>query len=253
MKLTELYSVLEEKFPKALSCEWDNDGLMCASSLDNEVKKVLCVLDVTDAALKYAAENGFDTIISHHPMIFHHIGAVTPENHISARAVLAIKNDINVFSYHTRADAVCGGVNDILAKALGLVNIAPFGDSDGDIGRVGELPEETDIHELAKKVKETLGSQVVNYSVANDEVKKVALLGGAGKSFVSIAKDIGADVFVSGEIGYSLLTEAPEMGISLIEAGHFFTEEKICGYFGEILDSLGIENEFYNSNVIKSI
>ena len=69
MKLTELYSVLEEKFPKALSCEWDNDGLMCASSLDNEVKKVLCVLDVTDAALKYAAENGFDTIISHHPMI----------------------------------------------------------------------------------------------------------------------------------------------------------------------------------------
>lgn len=253
MKLSKLYEVLEEKFPKSLSCDWDNDGLMCASSLDNEVKKVLCVLDATEDVIKYAAKNGFDTVISHHPMIFHHLGAVTPENHISQRVILALKNNINVFSYHTRADAVSGGVNDLLAKALDLKNIVAFGDDEGEIGRVGELSVQTDILEFAKTVKEVLSCPSITVSVANEKVKRVAVLGGAGKSFVTPAKMAGADVLVSGELGFANMTEAPEIGISLIEAGHFHTENLLCRYFSEILTSLGIENECYSSYSIKNI
>lgn len=253
MKLSELYKVFEEKFPKSLSCEWDNDGLMCASSLDSEVEKVLCVLDVTEETLEYAFKNGFDTIVSHHPMIFHHLGAITPENHISKRVIFALKNNINVFSYHTRADAVSGGVNDLLAKALGLVNITAFGDGEGDIGRVGELAKEVDILEFANTVKTILGCPTVTVAGGKQTVKRVAVLGGAGKSFIGPAKSTGADVFVSGELGFGNMTEAPEMGICLIEAGHFHTENLLCKYFSEILGSLGIENECYVSNVIKTI
>lgn len=253
MKLSELYSVLEEKFPKSLSCEWDNDGLMCASSLECEVKKVLTALDVTEEVLEYAAKNGFDTVISHHPMIFHHLGAVTPENHTSKRVIFALKNGINVFSYHTRADAVSGGVNDLLANALGLENISAFGDEDGDIGRVGELSEAIDVLDFAKSLKDVLGCPAVTVAGKNRSIKKVAVLGGAGKSFIVPAKSTGADVFVSGELGFGNMTEAPEMGICLIEAGHFYTENLLCKYFCEILDSLGIENESYHSNVIKTI
>lgn len=253
MKVSALYAVLEEKFPKALACEWDNDGLMCASSLDAEVKKVLCVLDVTKSSLEYAAANGFDTIISHHPMIFHHLGAITPENHISERVIFALKNNINVFSYHTRADAAIGGVNDLLASALGLENLSSFGDEDGDIGRIGELSADTDIFDFAATVKKSLGCPTVSVAAAKKAVKRVAVLGGAGKSFIGAAKAAGADVFVSGEIGFGNMTEAPETDISLIEAGHFFTENMLCNCFSEILTSLGIENEFYNSNVIVNI
>ena len=63
----QLYKVLEDRFPKSLSCDWDNDGLMCASSLECEVKKVLTALDVTEEVLEYAAKNGFDTVISSPP------------------------------------------------------------------------------------------------------------------------------------------------------------------------------------------
>ena len=41
MKIKELYAALNEKYPTALSCEWDNDGIMCADNLDREVEKVL--------------------------------------------------------------------------------------------------------------------------------------------------------------------------------------------------------------------
>ncbi len=248
MKLSALYAALDEKFPRSLSCDWDNDGLMCAVSLDSEVKKALCTLDATADALEYAAANGYDTVISHHPMIFHPLGGVTPENHIAKRVIFALKNNINVLSYHTRADAALGGVNDLLAKALELRNVTPFGDGEGDIGRVGELENETDLFAFAANVKETLGCPAVTVAPAKKTVKKVAVLGGAGKGFVEAAKAAGADVFVSGELGFANMNEAKEIGISLVEAGHFFTENMICGYFSEILASLGIENGCYYSN-----
>lgn len=253
MKLSELYAAFEERFPSSLSCDWDNDGIMCALSLDSEVKKVLCVLDATMAALEYAAENGYDTVISHHPMIFHPIGSVTPENHIARRVIFALKNNINVLSFHTRADAAKGGVNDLLAKALGIENVTAFGDEEGDIGRVGHLECETDVTCFAEKVKNALGCATVTLAKASDRVKKVAVLGGSGKSFVSAAKATGADVFVSGEIGFSNMNEAKEMGISLIEAGHYFTEDILCSLFSEILTSLGVENGYYSSNTAVNI
>ncbi len=253
MRLSELYKALEDRFPRSLSCEWDNDGLMCASSLDSEVKKVLCVLDVTMGALEYAVANGYDTVISHHPMIFHHLGSITPENHISKRVIYALAHNINVFSYHTRADAAVGGVNDLLANKLGLSNVTAFGDDEGDIGRIGELEDEADVFEFAAAVKRILGCKRVSLSAANKSVKRVAVLGGAGKSFIGPAKAAGADVFVSGELGFGNMTEAPEKGISLIEAGHFFTENMLCDHFAELLNSLGIENGYYSSDVVEEI
>ena len=70
MTFYELYKILDERFPTSLRCEWDNDGIMCTSNLENEVKRVLIALDVTMDTVRYAIENGFDTAISHHPLVF---------------------------------------------------------------------------------------------------------------------------------------------------------------------------------------
>ena len=253
MKLFELNKILEEKIPQCYSCQWDNDGLMCAADMNAEVRKVLCALDVTDSALAYAAENGFDTIISHHPMIFRPIGAVTPENHVSKKAIFALKNNINVFSFHTRFDTMSGGINDLLAEKLGLQNVRVFGDGESDTGRVGELCTEVNIADFCGTLKESLGCDTVSYSKCKDTVKTVAVLGGSGKDFIKGAIAAGADVFVSGELGYNNMAEAAEMGISLVEAGHFFTEDIACKWFSDLLCSLGIENEYFCSNNIITI
>lgn len=255
MILIRLHQILEEKFPKQYACDWDNDGLMCATKMDSAVKKVLCTLDVTVEALSYAFDNGFDTIISHHPLIFRPLGAVTPNySHVARKVLYATEHKINVFSYHTRFDAMPGGINDLLADKLGLCNIRAFGDGESDMGRIGELAEEMTVEDFCRFVKETLGCDTLSYSKAEkDTVKTIAVLGGSGKDFIDAARDAGADLLVSGELGYNNMTEALERGIALVEAGHFFTEDVACKYFSDLLHELGIESEYFCSNRIKTI
>ena len=81
MTFKELYDNLSIRYPNALKCEWDNDGIMCASNLNSKVKNVLIVLDVTMDTINYAIENGFDTIISHHPLVFRSQKSLMPLNY----------------------------------------------------------------------------------------------------------------------------------------------------------------------------
>ena len=70
MTVTELYKKFCLYFPEELRCEWDNDGIMVCPDSNAEVKKVLISLDVTEEIVDYAINQGFDLIISHHPLIF---------------------------------------------------------------------------------------------------------------------------------------------------------------------------------------
>ena len=64
MTFYELYKKIDTLYPKSLSCEWDNDGIMCMSNPDNQVKKVLISLDITEDVVDFAIKEGFDTIAS---------------------------------------------------------------------------------------------------------------------------------------------------------------------------------------------
>ena len=247
MTVHELYRHFDNLFSKELSCEWDNDGLMCCPDKNRKVCRVLVCLDVTEAALDKATEGNFDVIISHHPLIFKGLKSINEENFISARAIKLIKSGISVMSFHTRLDAAEGGVNDILAKLLKIENALPFFDG---MGRIGTLATPSDAKSFAKRVKDTLGAPSVSLADAGREVVRVAVLGGSGKDEIGEAIKAGADTYVSGELGYHTLTDAPEMGINAIEAGHFYTEAPVCKLIAESLKELGIEAEIFNSNKI---
>ena len=92
----ELYSYFDRKIPRALSCDWDNDGLMVCADSTREVKKAIFALDVTDAVADYAIAGGYDLIISHHPLIFSPLKAVNTENPVCARALRLIAAGISV-------------------------------------------------------------------------------------------------------------------------------------------------------------
>ncbi|HPU18347.1 MAG TPA: Nif3-like dinuclear metal center hexameric protein, partial [Bacillota bacterium] len=112
----ELYSYLSGQIPTSLSSEWDNDGLMVCPDSGAIVNNVLLTLDVTSGALKRAAELGCCVVISHHPLLFHPLKSITDAGAVSQRAIYALQNNITVVSFHTRLDAVIGGVNDVLAS-----------------------------------------------------------------------------------------------------------------------------------------
>ena len=235
MTVRELYTFLNEKIPPSLSCSWDNDGLMCCANAGAGVKKVLVALDITATVVKTAIDGGYDVIISHHPLIFSPLRALNPNDHVAKKVIDLLRAGVTAMSFHTRLDAVQGGVNDLLANALGLENVAPFGQDGEEIGRIGELAGPMSVKAFAANVRNALGAGQVLVADAGREVKRVAVLGGSGSDDVRAAIAAGADTYLTGELKHNYLADAPELGINLFAAGHFDTEVPVCGRIKELL------------------
>lgn len=253
MTVKELYSKFSEQIPESLRESWDNDGIMCCADGTAQIYRALITLDVTEEIVDYAIERGFDLIISHHPLIFKPLSSIDEENHISRKLIKLLCSGVSVFSFHTRADKLVGGVNDRLAELLGMRDVEPFGD-DG-LGRIGTIDEPMEIQDFAYRVKQLIGSDAVKYVDGYNDAHRVAVVGGDGKGYVKAAIAAGADTYLSGRIGYNVMEEAAEMGINLIEAGHFYTEQHITEFFRELLLDFdpNVYTEIVDSNLIKTI
>ena len=234
MTVIELYNKLSEIIPASLSCPWDRDGLESCPEPKREVKKVIIALDCTDEIIDKAIDCGAEVIISHHPLFFGGLGNINALTFDGARAVRLAKANIATMSFHTRLDAMEGGVNDILAEKLGLSGISVIGDE--KICRIGELEHNLDVMDFAKNVKDKLSfgdlekSAAVAICPGGKKVKRVALLGGSGGDDIKIAAAYGADTFVTGELKYHERLSATDFGMNLICAGHFFTEYPVCAF-----------------------
>ncbi len=253
MTVAELYQELNERIPPSLSCEWDNDGMMCCPDRGREVRRVLVALDVTGDVVQVATEQNYDVILSHHPFIFKGLKNLDEENFIPAKAIKLIGAGISVMSFHTRLDAVEGGVNDVLADVLGLSELSCFGE--GNMGRIGMLQKTLTPQDFAAFVRNRLEVPFVLLADAGIPVRRVAVLGGEGGGDIFAARAAGADAYVSGRLGYHNMTDAPDLGISLIEAGHFYTENPVCAALRAMVLAIcpGVSCELYNSGRIKAI
>ena len=243
MNVKKLYEKLNEMIPQELSCDWDNDGLMVESAPEKEVKKALVSLDVSKGAVERAKELGSDVIISHHPLIFRPLKNLSYAGLQTEKIIECIKSDIAVMSFHTRLDALEGGVNDALAKKLGLQRTEPL----CGMARIGYLEKPMRLDDFASLVDRALGCRCIAYS-GKKEVYKVGLLGGDGKDFAWDAAAAGCDTYLTGNAGYNTALDLSDAGINCVEAGHFFTENPVCEVIAEILEILGIDVQTYNSN-----
>ncbi len=252
MTVAKLYAKLSELYPESLRCEWDNDGLMCTDNPDKEVKSVLIALDVTQRTVDYAISNGYDVIISHHPLVFSSQKSLVPDKYTQNKLIKLIKAGVSVFSFHTRLDATLGGVNDVLCSLIGLNNVTV--DTVDPVGRIGELNEKTDIFTFVKNVKSLINTPFVLYN-GNKEVKKVYVVGGDGKDLISRAVSLGADTLLTGRASYNTTIDACDMGLNIVEAGHFFTENPICNKIEADVLSISpeIKTEIFNSYELKSL
>lgn len=249
MTFKDLYNALDNRFPKELRCEWDNDGIMCASDLFRDVEKILFTLDVTYDAVRYAIENGFDTIISHHPLIFKPQKSMSNENYTQKKLIALIKNDVRVMSFHTRLDAADGGVNDTIANMI--EHSKKENDPLDPVGRIITLKNKASLKDFAETVKEIFNSPCVLYS-GNNDVSKIYILGGDGKDYIENAIIAGADTLLTGRASYNTMIDAADMGINIVEAGHFYTEDPVCKTLENIIKNMDpdIKTEYFYSNKI---
>ena len=254
MTIRELYRAFDERYPRSLSCSWDNDGLMVCPDPEREVKRVLLALDASNEAIEYAINEGCQVLLTHHPMLFRPMRNVTPDFLSGDRALAAIKADLAVMSFHTRLDAGQGGVNDALCETLGLTAASCFGDSEAPgLGRIAHLEQEMSLADFAARVKEALGCSMVQYS-GNRPVKIVAMVGGGGGDFIYPAKDAGADTYITGDTGYNVTLDAADDGVNIIQAGHYHTEAPVLSHLADLCRTLaGAECIFFDSNPIKVV
>ena len=243
MTVKELYAYFEELFPRSLSAEWDNDGLSCCPCPRRQVRRVLVALDLTEAVADRAVAGGFDAVLCHHPLLFRGVKALVPDHAVPRKLLKLARADVAAMAFHTRLDAAEGGVNDILAALLGLVDAVPFGPA-GEVpcGRVGELSEAVTAEAFAALVKEKLNAPAVLLS-GTGTVRRVALLGGEGGDYVSAAAATGADLFLSGRIGYHRMLDGPEEGLMLMEAGHYATEYPVCALLAALVKAADADIE----------
>ena len=221
--------------PKSLAEEWDNPGLLVGESTA-VVKKIFVCLDVTDENISRAIELGAQLIIAHHPLIFHAIKNVRFDTPHGKKIARLIKNDVAVFAAHTNLDSAIGGVNDVLAKKIGLIDVKMFGDEEISLGRLGMLKSPMTAEEFARHVKIALNAESVRLVDAGDfPISKVGICSGAGASVIHKAKFFGAQAFVTGDVKYHEAQSAIESGIHIVDAGHFATEFPIVHELAEYL------------------
>ncbi len=242
VKTNDILKVLTELAPVEMKMDFDNVGLLVGRS-EKEVRKILVSLDVTNSVIEEAIAGKADLIVSHHPLFFG-LKSVSDSDLIGKKILKLIENGIAAISMHTNLDAANGGVNDALAKKIGLLDTviltAEGTDNNGEAfgyGRVGVLAEDTEFGTFLAHVKNVLASKGLRYVSADRPVKKVAVMGGSGGSSLKDAVNAGCDTFVTADIKYDVFLDAAEYNINLIDADHFCTENvvvpELCKYIKE--------------------
>ena len=89
-------------------------------SLNKKISKVMTALDVLPNVVDEAVREGVDLIIAHHPILYKPLKKINLDTEQGKMIETLIKNDITVYAAHTNLDVAPGGVNDMLADALGL-------------------------------------------------------------------------------------------------------------------------------------
>jgi dinuclear metal center YbgI/SA1388 family protein len=115
----EIIQLFEQFSPKSLAMEGDKIGLQIGR-LNKKIDRVMVALDVLEEVIDEAIEKNVQLIIAHHPPIFRPLKNVLTDTVQGRMIEKLIKHDIAVYAAHTNLDVAIGGVNDLLAEALGL-------------------------------------------------------------------------------------------------------------------------------------
>lgn len=214
----DILALLEGIAPLETQEEWDNAGLL-AGDPEATVTRVLLALDLCAEVLEEAKRLGAELIVTHHPILFRgrkNLREDDPEGRLLAELVRA---RVALIAMHTNFDNAEGGVNQALCDRLGI-RASVMLESGMRIGEIAPMP----LADFRAHVERTLGGVVRAYGDADKEIRRVAVLGGAGGGYASIALAAGADAYVTGEIAYHAGLDCAAAGMAALEAGHAATE-----------------------------
>lgn len=236
VQIHQLITCLDQLAPFSLAEKWDNVGLLVGNP-EAHVTSVLLGLDPGLQLLDEAIARGANTIITHHPCIFHPLTSIITNTPGGIFLEKALTHKINIIGCHTNLDNATGGTSDALALALGLTALVPLRPGETEktgitgIGRMGIFDPPLPAAAFMNRLFQVL--QLKSILVAGripEQVKTMALCGGSGSELAEMARARGADLYLSAEIKHSTARWAEDCGFCIIDGTHYGTEQPVLPF-----------------------
>ena len=228
-KVKDLCDIIEEFAPQKLKEDYDNIGLMVGNTEAN-VNSILMALDCTLDVIDEALLKKCNMIVTHHPLLFRKPSSVTNETLQGIKILKLAENKINLYSAHTNFDSVSGGLNDIIVELLGfdkgrVIEANSYDGSSSGIGRLVDLSSPITLEKLCSIIKNKLEIKNLRYCGRdNTKIYKIAIINGSGQDFFESSRKLGAECIITGDTSYHYVSDYNELGMCIIDAGHFGTE-----------------------------
>ena len=154
---------------------------------------------------------------------------------------------IEVIAHHDNVERVVAAAEQAHPYETMAYDVYPLSGREPGVGlgRVGRLPSPIALADFSKSLKAVLNLSMVKVvGSENMPVKTVALCSGSGSGLLKSAMASGADVYVSGDLGYHTARDAQQAGIGLVDIGHFGSEyivvDALATALQKVVDSTGI-------------
>ncbi|MDD3325068.1 MAG: Nif3-like dinuclear metal center hexameric protein [Sulfurospirillaceae bacterium] len=217
MQVREIYDLLDEISPFSSQASWDNSGLN-VGSMNSEVQRVYLGLDVDSFSVEEMENESL--LIVHHPLIFKELKSLNFDRYPSSLIQKLIRKNISVVAMHTNFDL--SHLNRyVVSEVLGFKTCVTE-------EYICYFEPQTSFEEIVLDVKKAFGMETTRVVKCNNFVQRCALTTGSGGDLIN---RVDADCFISGDLKYHTALEARENSLSLIEVGHFESEQ----YFSECL------------------
>lgn len=247
-KIKDIQSFLENRIPKSLSMPGDNDGFSIIPDSNAECDTIALALDVSLDSIEFAKSVGAQLLLTHHPTVFSPLYSLSDKDGVGRRLLAAAKAGIALAGFHTRLDAIDGGVNDTLCRLVGIQRVEKFEDG---LGRVGYLEKPQSFEEFCVHVGKVLGTEKVTGINTGNTVHRVAVVGGSGKGSFYDAYRTGADTFLTGEVAHNTLLDGRDLGMNLVLATHYRTEVVVLPALGDMVKEAfpDVKLHFFGDNL----
>lgn len=120
------------------------------------------------------------------------------------------------------------------------------------LGIIGELNEPMNIDDFVSYVKSQLQIPSVRYvDCSNTTINKVAMIGGSGIGFEYEASQLGADIFITGDIKHHDALDAKIAGVNLLDINHY-SEYVMKEGLKQLLEEWLVEENESNIKILAS-
>lgn len=229
----DVSTYLQTLAPLELAESWDNVGLLVGRH-SAPVRNIMTALTLVPDNVVEAIEGKADLVVVHHPLPFQPQKRITTDSTPGRMLLDLIQAGIAVFSLHTAWDNTSDGINDQLARLIGLNNTIPLIPSKNPellkrqlgSGRAGNLPRTSPLETVAQTLQRALNT--ASLSIVGERtspVNRVGIVCGSGGSLISAARERNCDLFVTGEATFHQCLEAQASGLSVLLLGHFASEK----------------------------